>query len=47
MKEECDNPLSFIKMLKEMINESTTPSELYGEIDMEPKPLRKWFAKHL
>jgi hypothetical protein len=32
--------------MKELVNESTTVNELYREIDAEPKPIRKWFAKH-
>jgi hypothetical protein len=46
MKDTNDKPLEFVRLLKEMANESTTMNELYREIDAEPKPIGKWFAKH-
>jgi hypothetical protein len=46
MNETTGKPLDFVRLLKEMANESTTVKELYREIDAEPKPIRKWFAKN-
>jgi hypothetical protein len=43
---ENEEPLRFIGLLKELVNEPTSINELFEEVDMEPKPIHKWFAKH-
>lgn len=46
MEKEEEDPYEVIKSLKSMMKETASMKDIFDEIDVEPKPLRKWFSVH-
>jgi hypothetical protein len=46
MKEKDEKPFEFFSLLKEMMNEETSIKEIYKDLDIEPKPFKRWFSRH-
>ena len=46
MEKKDDDPFEVIRLLKNMMKESTSTKSVFDEIDVEPKPFRKWFSVH-
>ena len=46
MKDEKEEPLEVVKLLKEMLNEPASFKDVCSEIDSEPKRIRKWLSKN-
>lgn len=46
MEREDEDPFEVVKLLKGMMKESTSMKDIFDEIDVEPKRIRRWLSVH-